>query len=82
MATQLKKNAAQSACLALAAMPIGQRGRHGGRASTGLSGRHQEEPDVAGHGRVVAGVLPVTVEGEDTLALARTGRQRQCTRWR
>ncbi len=41
--------------------------------SAGLSGRHQEEPNIAGHVRVVPGVLPVTVEGEDPLALAEAG---------
>ncbi len=35
--------------LGLGGDAVGQRGGHGGRRSAGLSGRHQEEPDVAGH---------------------------------
>ena len=72
VAAQLKKNAAQSACLALAAIPYCQRSGHGSIPSPSLSGREQEEPDIAGHGRVVAAVLPVAVEGEDTLTIAET----------
>ena len=52
---------------------VGQRGGHGGGRSAGLSGRHQEEADVAGHVLVVPGVLPVAVEDEDALALAEAG---------
>src|SRR5712692_1923989 len=59
--------------LSLGRYAIGQRGGHGRRAATGLRGRHHEEADVAGQVLVVARVLPVTVEGEDTLALTEPG---------
>ena len=52
---------------------VGQRGGHRGRRSAGLSGRHQEEPNVAGHAGIVGAVLPVAVEGEDTLTLREPG---------
>ncbi len=44
-----------------------QRSGHGSIPSPSLSGREQEEPNITGHVCVVAAVLPVAVEGEDTL---------------
>ena len=59
--------------LCLGCYAKGQWGRHGCIATTGLSRRHQEEPNISGQVRVVTGVLPVTVEGKDTLTLAEAG---------
>jgi hypothetical protein len=69
VATQLRKNAAQSAFLAFAADARTVSGRDiAALLAAGLRRGHQEEAGVAGHLLVEVARLPVAVEDEQVLA--------------